>query len=68
MDRQFLILECMYFQSSIKEVFPATFHARNLRRLNLATAYLPIGSPLLTTAAGLVHLKLFDIQTDICLL
>jgi hypothetical protein len=65
MDVQFPILERMYVKSRTEEptslVFPRTFQAPNLRHLKLFTASLAIGSPLLTTTAGLVTLILENI-------
>jgi hypothetical protein len=66
MRDQFPILERMYidFRSMATVVLPETFQAPNLRHLKLWTASLPIGSPLLTTAAGLVTLSLMDIPAS----
>jgi hypothetical protein len=65
MDEQFPILERMYVKFRTKKstslVFPGTFQAPNLRHLKLFTASLAIGSPLLTTTAGLVTLILENI-------
>jgi hypothetical protein len=65
MDDQFPILERMYIHSQTEEVvLPVTFQAPNLRNLTLWPASLPIGSPLLTTTAGLVALMLSDIPAS----
>jgi hypothetical protein len=64
MDDQFPILERMYINSWTKVILPVTFRAPNLRHLTLKTASLPIGSPLLTNAVGLVTLELLDIPAS----
>jgi hypothetical protein len=66
MDDQFPILECIdiYSVTDSEVVLPVTFQAPNLRHLTLSPASLPIGSPLLTTAAGLVTLRLHDIPAS----
>jgi hypothetical protein len=64
MDDQFPILERLYIDSRIEVVLPITFQAPNLRHLRLLTASLPIGSPLLTTATGLVTLYLLRIPAS----
>jgi hypothetical protein len=64
MDDQFPALERMYIFSRTEVVLPVTFQAPNLRQLRLWTASLPIGSPLLTTTAGLVTLILSDIPAS----
>jgi hypothetical protein len=59
MDNEFPILEQLYIDSRTEEVFsiPITFQAPKLHRLILwAPVSPPIGSPLLTTTAGLVTL------------
>jgi hypothetical protein len=63
MGDQFPILERMYIYSHprVPVVLPETFQAPNLRHLELSATSLPIGSPLLTTAAGLVTLVLHNI-------
>ncbi|KAH9979261.1 hypothetical protein BGW80DRAFT_1454936 [Lactifluus volemus] len=62
MDDQFPILERILIDSGTKVALPVTIQAPNLRHLKLRTAYLPIGSPLITTtAAGLVTLELLNI-------
>jgi hypothetical protein len=66
MGDQFPILERVYIHSHPKArvVLPETFQAPNLRHLVLSATSLPIGSPLLTTAAGLVTLELLDIPAS----
>jgi F-box-like len=64
MDDQFPILEQIYIHSRTELDLPVTFQAPNLRHLRLWTASLPIGSPLLTTAAGLVTLLLLNIPAS----
>jgi hypothetical protein len=63
MDEEFPILERIYIGSrhrdSTGHVFPTTFQAPNLR--HVWTTCRPIGSPLVTTAVGLVNLELMDI-------
>jgi hypothetical protein len=55
----------MYIHSPLTEtVLPVTFQAPNLRYLRLWRARIPIGSPLLTTTAGLVTLVLLDISAS----
>ncbi|KAI0246812.1 hypothetical protein BJV78DRAFT_1286045 [Lactifluus subvellereus] len=66
MDEQFPILERMYIWSQTEgdrslALLPRTFQAPHLRHLELWPAALPIGSPFLTTAVGLVTLTLEDI-------
>jgi hypothetical protein len=64
MNDQFPSLERMYINSPIEVpvALPATFQAPNLRHLELRTAFIPVGSPLLTTTtAGLVTLSLLNI-------
>jgi hypothetical protein len=65
MDGQFPILEHLYVVCQPGGptilVFPRTFQAPNLCHLGLVMVSLPIGSPLLTTMAGLVTLKLMRI-------
>jgi hypothetical protein len=62
MDEQFPILERLYIFSRTEDdttlVLPRTFQAPHLRHIRLWDAALPIGSPLLTSSAGLVSLKL----------
>jgi hypothetical protein len=58
MDDQFPILERLYIDSQTEVVLPVTFQFPNLHHLRLWTASLPLRSPLLTTAAGLVLLEL----------
>jgi hypothetical protein len=66
MDEQFPTLERMYVGCWPDEptipFFPRTFQAPNLRHLLLTAS--PIGSPLLTTTAGLVTLKLGQIPAS----
>jgi hypothetical protein len=66
MDKEFPILEEVYINSQTKPVvfsMPTTFQAPNLRCLILCGAVmLPIRSPLLTTAMGLVTLTLIKTQ------
>jgi hypothetical protein len=64
MDDQFLILECMYINSQTEVVLPVTLKAPNLRHLMLRQACIPIGSPLLTTAAELTTLVLHKIPAS----
>jgi F-box-like len=64
MDDQFPILERMYIDSRTEVVLPVTFQAPNLRRLRLKRACIPIRSPLLTTATGLVALILLHIPAS----
>jgi hypothetical protein len=67
MDGQFPILERLYvlrWPVATIPVFPGTFQAPNLRHLRLWTAPPLIGSPLLTTTAGLVTLRLIQIPTS----
>ncbi|KAI0249393.1 hypothetical protein BJV78DRAFT_701650 [Lactifluus subvellereus] len=65
MNEQFPILERLWIQSQAKGdrslVLPRTFQAPHLRHLILWPTALPIGSPLLTAAVGLVTLVLADI-------
>ena len=65
MDRQFPILERMYIVSQTEDDtsldLPRTFQAPLLRHFSLFHVALPIRSPLLTTAVGLVTLWLDDI-------
>jgi hypothetical protein len=64
-DDQFPVLEHMYIHSRTELDLPETFQAPNLRHLILWRAYIPIGTPLLTTStAGLVTLELHDIPTS----
>jgi hypothetical protein len=66
-DDQFPILEHIYIVSGPEVDLPVTFQAPNLRHLSLWGASLPIGSPLLTTAAaGLVTLSLHNIPSSAC--
>ena len=62
MDEQFPILERFYIASQTEGdtslVLPRTFQAPHLRHFFLFHVALPIGSPLLTTAVGLVSLWL----------
>jgi hypothetical protein len=64
MDEEFPILERMCIgsqsKSSTRMVFPGTFQAPNLRHVWTAS----IGSPLLTSTAGLVNLELMDIPAS----
>jgi hypothetical protein len=64
MEDQFPVLERMYIHSRTDVSLPVTFQAPNLRRLRLKPACIPIGSPLLTTAAGLVTLELRHIPAS----
>jgi hypothetical protein len=64
MDDQFPALEHMYIHSWTEVDLPVTFQAPNLRHLVLSMAFLPIGSPLLTTAVGLVTLELLGIPAS----
>jgi hypothetical protein len=63
MDNQFPILERVSIHSWTRVAvdLPVEFQAPNLRHLTLWGASLPIGSPLLTTATGLVILELINI-------
>jgi hypothetical protein len=54
----------MYIISQTEVVLPVTFQAPNLRHIRLSTVYLPIGSPLLTTATRLITLELIDIPAS----
>jgi hypothetical protein len=65
MDDQFPILERMYINSWSEVILPVTFQAPNLCHLKLWRASIPIRSPLLTTAAGLVTLELKDIPGSV---
>jgi hypothetical protein len=64
-DGQFQILERLYIvsqtQGSTALVFPETFQAPNLRRIGLWKASISIGSPILTTTAGLATLIVANI-------
>jgi hypothetical protein len=64
MDDQFPVLKHMNIQSGAEVVLPVTFQAPNLRHLRLFRTSLPIGSPLLTTTAGLVTLELLNIPAS----
>jgi hypothetical protein len=64
MDDQFPILELLYIDSFTEVDLPVTFQAPNLRHLKLILAYIPIRSPLFTTAAGLVTLSLLSIPAS----
>jgi hypothetical protein len=64
MDDQFTILERMYIFSRTEVVLPITFQAPNLRHIRLKRTCIPIRSPLLTTAAGLVTLVLLHIPAS----
>lgn len=61
-DQEFPILERLFITplavSTTSLVLPRSFHAPHLRRLVLSRVAIQIGSPLLTTAVGLVTLKL----------
>jgi hypothetical protein len=64
MDDQFPVLEYMHITSWTEVDLPITIQTPNLRHLSLRRAYLPIGSPLITTtAAGLVTLELLNIPS-----
>ena len=67
MDEQFPTLERLYIASPTEDdrslVFPRSFQAPHLRHLFLMHAALPIGSPFLTTAVGLVTLILRHIPS-----
>jgi hypothetical protein len=62
LDDEFPMLEYLYIAPPIKHnshfIFPATFEAPQLRLFILGHFAFPIGSPLLTTAVGLVILAL----------
>jgi hypothetical protein len=64
MDGQFPTLERLDIDSSIPEdprlILPQTFDAPNLRHVDLRRVGLPMQCPLLTTAKGLVFLRLED--------
>ena len=65
MDEQFSILEYLIIDPWAKDdtylILPTSFQAPHLRHLALRHAALPMGSPLLTAAVGLVTLVLGDI-------
>ena len=64
-DEAFPMLEYLYIEPLTKDdedvKIPATFQAPDLRYLSLRNISFPIGSPLLTTTAGLATLSLDDI-------
>ncbi|KAI0289087.1 hypothetical protein BC826DRAFT_1107285 [Russula brevipes] len=67
MDDEFPVLETVVLGSLIRPntgllTLPNTFRAPQLRYLILMCFAFPIGSPLLTTAAGIVVLSLVDIH------
>ncbi|KAH9981783.1 hypothetical protein BJV74DRAFT_65378 [Russula compacta] len=66
MDGEFPRLEYLYIAPPAKHheslTLPQNFHAPNLRHLILVNFDFPIGSPLLTTAEGLVTLSLQNIH------
>jgi hypothetical protein len=66
MDEAYPILERICISSRPRDAtnqpFPGTFEAPNLR--HVWTTWRPIGSPLLTTAVGLVNLELIDIPSS----
>jgi hypothetical protein len=66
MDDQFPLLERMHIDSrtDFEVDLPVTFQAPNLRHLKLWMVSIPIGSPLLTTATGLVTLELLNIPAS----
>jgi hypothetical protein len=63
MDGLFPILDFLFIFGDLKEtmILPQTFQAPNLRQIHLQRVALPIRSPLLTSTAGLVTLRLIDI-------
>lgn len=66
MDGEFPRLEYLYIAPPAKHhgslTLPKTFYAPNLRHLILVNFDFPIGSPLITTAVGLVTLSLQNIH------
>ena len=67
MDDEYPILEFLVIQLPIEDkstilIIPETLQAPHLRSLNLVGLALPIGSPLLTTAVGLVTLSLIMVH------
>jgi len=68
-DKEFPILEHLYisplFYNDDGFVLPETFRAPNLRHLVLVNFALPVGSPLLATATGLVTFSLSFIPPSV---
>jgi len=64
-DDEFPLLEHLYIMPMVRNntsiILPGTFQAPHLRHLILESFALPIGSPVLTTAVGLVTLSLNNI-------
>ena len=64
-DDEFPLLEHLYIMANVRDdtslTLPGTFQAPHLRHLILESFALPIGSPVLTTAVGLVTLSLNNI-------
>jgi len=64
LDKKFHILESLYIRPPVKQTMsltlPKSFRAPQLRHLKLSNFPFPIGSPLLTSAIGLVTLSIDD--------
>jgi len=64
LDNEFPILEWLYIRPPVDQnmslTLPKLFRAPQLRHLKLSNFAFPVGSPLLTTATGLVTLSLDD--------
>jgi len=69
LGNEFPVLEWLYIQPPVKQdrslVLPESFRAPRLRHLKLSSFAFPTGSPLLTTAVGLVTLSLDHISPSV---
>jgi len=69
LDNDFPMLEWLYIRPPAKRkrslILPKSFRAPHLRHLNLSNFAFPIGSPLLTTAVGLISLSLDDVSSSV---
>ncbi|KAH9955477.1 hypothetical protein BC827DRAFT_872623 [Russula dissimulans] len=69
LDTEFPMLEWLYIRPQVKQntnlILPKSFRAPQLRHLKLSSFAIPIGSPLLTAAIGLVTLSLDWISSSV---